>query len=175
MRKFTALLAAAMLALVTLTPAEADAQRRGHGYYDGRGHHGYYDRRHHRRHHRDNGDAVAAGVVGLVLGLAIGSLANQPRRPDAHCTNNYQRCAPPPRQGYSQGYYRDEYRGQPYYGEGGYEQGYDGQSAYERDYGYAPDDQLYGGPPPQQQSQCTRRERQWDRYANRYLMVDVPC
>ncbi len=30
----------------------------------------------------------------------------------------------------------------------------------------------YGGP---RKSQCTRRERQWDRYANRYVTVDVPC
>jgi hypothetical protein len=37
-------------------------------------------------------------------------------------------------------------------------------------------DRGYGGrdyPPPA--SECTRRERQWDRYANRYVTVDVPC
>ncbi|MEQ1819927.1 MAG: hypothetical protein ABL871_15100 [Terricaulis sp.] len=34
------------------------------------------------------------------------------------------------------------------------------------------DNDRYAAP---QQQQCTRRERQWDRYANRYVMVDVPC
>jgi hypothetical protein len=42
-------------------------------------------------------------------------------------------------------------------------------SAYESDYGYDP----YEAAPPREQ--CTRPERQWDRYANRYVTVDVPC
>ncbi len=171
MRKFMALLAAFALVAVTLAPSVADARDRRGGYYGDRDYYGrHYD--HRRRHHdRDRGDAVAAGVVGLVLGLAIGSLASQPREPQVVCRDNYQRC-PPPR-----GYYDDR--------RGYYDQGYDpryddrgGYSAYEQDYGLA------GGPAPQgsydpyydqRQPQCTRRERQWDRYANRYVIVDVPC
>lgn len=164
MRKFTALLAAFAFAAATFTPAAADARdRRGYGYYDGGRHHGYY-----RRHHDHDGDAVAAGVVGLVLGLAIGSLASQPREPQARCTRDYRYCEPPP------GYYerRDGY----------YDPRYDDRrgSYYEQEYG-----ELEGGPyaegsydpayENERQPQCTRRERQWDRYARRYLMVDVPC
>lgn len=157
MRKLISMTAAAALALAALAPsAEAhdrrgyhDHDRGGYGYGDGRdyydrgyGGRGYYD---HRRY-RDNDDdeAIAAGVIGLVLGLALGAAAtSQPRQPQARCYDNYQRCDPP------QGYYR----GGPQYDEG---------SAYERDYG-------------PQRPQCTRRERQWDRYANRYVTVDVPC
>lgn len=164
MRKFTALLAAFAFAAATFTPAAADARDRRHdGYYDGGRHHGYY-----RRHRDDDGDAVAAGVVGLVLGLAIGSLASQPRQPQARCSSDYRYCEPPP------GYYerRDGYSDQRYDDRRG--------SAYEQEYG-----ELEGAPyaegsyepayEDQRQPQCTRRERQWDRYAQRYLMVDVPC
>lgn len=154
--KISALLAAAMIAFVTLAPAPADARDgRGRGYYE-RDHGRYYgDRGRRWRDHDDDGDAVAAGVVGLVLGLAIGSMVSQPREPRYACRDNYQRCAPPPQQGY--------------YDQGGY---YDRRSAYEQDYGYAPP------PPPRgyyEAPQCTRRERQWDRYANQYVVVDVPC
>jgi hypothetical protein len=167
-RKFTALLAAFAFAAASFTPAAADARDRRHdGYYDGGRHHGYY-----RRHRDNDGDAVAAGVVGLVLGLAIGSLASQPRQPQARCTPDHRYCEPPPgyyedRRGYERdGYYdpRDDHRG----------------SAYEQEYG-----ELEGAPyaegsydpayDDQRQPQCVRRERQWDRYAQRYLMVDVPC
>lgn len=48
----------------------------------------------------------------------------------------------------------------------------DGYDDRYNDRGYS--DQRYAPPPPPQQ-QCTRRERQWDRYANRYVTVDVPC
>jgi hypothetical protein len=141
MRKFTALFAAAALAAAALTPAAADARDgrgRGWGGYDRD--YGYYDRgyRDHRRDHDDHGDALAAGAVGLVLGLALGSIASQPRS------------EPPPR------YYE--------------QRGYYGGSAYERDYGYEPG---YYEPPPR--ARCMRAERQWDRYAGRYVIVDVPC
>lgn len=157
MRKLISMTAAAALALSVLAPSAQAHDRRGYrehdrggyGYYGDRrdyydrgyGGRGYYD---HRRY-RDNDDdeAVAAGVIGLVLGLALGAAAtSQPRQPQARCYDNYQRCDAP----------RGAYRG-PEYDEG---------PAYERDYG-------------PRRPQCTRRERQWDRYANRYVTVDVPC
>jgi hypothetical protein len=164
MRKLTSLLAAIALAATSLAPAAADARDRHGRYNDGR-HHGYY------RDH-DNGDAVAAGVIGLVLGLAIGSMASQPRQPD--CYDNYRRCPPPPPQ---RGYY-DQRRDDPrYYDEeleGGYDPRYeDPRAAYERDYGRPPEGSY--DPYVERAPECTRRERQWDRYANRYVVVDVPC
>jgi hypothetical protein len=157
-RSFSALLAAFAFALTTLAPVDdADARDRRGGYYDrGRD----YDHRR-WRDHDDEGDALAAGAVGLILGLALGSMASQPRERGFNCYDNYRRCAPPPPPrchdpcGYDDSYYRE-----PYYE--------DRRSAYESEYGYDP-----YGPPPRQQ--CTRRERQWDRYANRYVTVDVPC
>ncbi|MGE0740358.1 MAG: hypothetical protein AB7O98_03380 [Hyphomonadaceae bacterium] len=150
-RKFTAVLAAFAFALTTMAPVTAAEARERRGYYD-RDYRDHY-RGHHRRHRDDDSDALAAGAIGLVLGLALGSLASQPSEPQVRCSNNYQRCPQP--------YYED--RG--YYERGYYE---DDGSAYERDYGYAP-------PPPPRASECTRRERQWDRYANQYVTVDVPC
>jgi len=160
MSKFVTLLAAFAFAATTFAPVgAAEARDRRGGYYDGGRHHGHY-------RGRDRDDELAAGAIGLVLGLAIGSLASQPRQPQARCTNNYQRCAPPP-QYRDDGYYQDQrYEDERYYEEelegGGYVD--DGRSAYERDYGAAPADR-----------QCVRQERQWDRYANRYVVVDVPC
>ncbi len=174
MRKLTSLLAAFALAAVTLAPATADARDRRHdGYYDGGRYYDYDHRRRWRHHDDDDGDAVAAGVVGLVLGLAVGSLASQPREPQARCYDNYRRCAPPPpprcRSRCDDGYHDEGY----------YDPRYDDRrGAYERDYG------LEGGPYTEgdydpyyeeRQPRCVRRERQWDRYARRYLMVDVPC
>lgn len=49
----------------------------------------------------------------------------------------------------------------------------DGYNDRDYDRGYR-DNQRYSPPPPPE-PQCTRRERQWDRYANRYVTVDVPC
>jgi hypothetical protein len=147
LRKVSAVLAAVLFTAVTLTPV-AEARDRRDGWHSGR-HYRDYDRRHHHRD-RDNGDALAAGAVGLVLGLAIGSLASQPREPQARCYDNYQRCAPPPR------YQDDRY--------------YEGGGAYERDYGRGYDDEPY-----YEDEQCVRTERQWDRYADRYVMVDMPC
>ncbi|MEQ1619228.1 MAG: hypothetical protein ABL883_12895 [Terricaulis sp.] len=154
-RKLISVVAAAALALAAIAPDAALAQdRRGyrddhrgdrHGeYYGGHDYRDYrgYDR-HHRRYRRDrddHGDAVAAGVIGLVLGLAIGAASSDRREPQARCYDNYQRCEPPRRYGG--------------YDQGAYEPGYD------------------DGPAAQQ---CTRQERQWDRYARRYVIVDVPC
>jgi len=167
MRRFSVLAAALVLALTTMAPTGADARdRHGRGYYDRGYYGGHYD---HRRRYRDNNDeAVVAGVVGLVLGLALGAAASQPREPryQERCYDNYRRCAPP-----QQGYYAPPQQ-QGYYQGGNYE---DPRSAYEQDYGYAPPppSQAYYAPP--QQQQCMRRERQWDRYANQYVTVDVPC
>lgn len=177
-RKFTAILAALALGASLFAPsAEARDYGRHHdgGYY---GHHrGYY--------HNDHGDAVAAGVVGLVLGLAIGSAANNPPPPQARCYDNYQRCAAPPpppgyyRQGYAPGGYDPRYQQDPRYADPRYadpryaDPRQDPNSAYEEDYGGGPGYEDQGYAPEQQQ--CTRSERQWDRYAQRYVMVDVPC
>jgi hypothetical protein len=167
-RKFSALLAALVLGVTTLVPTAADARDR-HRYRD-YGHHRDYDR--HWRDRDDDGDAVAAGAVGLILGLALGSMASQPRDRGYDCRDNYRRCAPPPPPrrcydpcGHDDSYYRDDRR---------YDDRYDRGSAYEREYGYE------GGYDPylddrDRRDQCTRRERQWDRYANRYVTVDVPC
>ncbi len=143
-RRFTALVAACALAATALAPAAAEARDRRDGAYE-RHHDDYYDQRRYSDHRRrdrrhDDDDAVAAGVIGLVLGLALGAAASQPRQPQARCYDNYRRCEPP--QGYD-----------PYYQRG--------DGAYERDYGAAPP--------------CTRRERQWDRYSGRYVVIDVPC
>lgn len=157
MRKVSALLAALLFAATTFAPvAEARDGRRGYSerHYD----RDYGRHRGHYRHHDNNDDELAAGAIGLVLGLAIGSLASQPSQPRTSCYNNYQRCAaPPPR-------YDDRYQRDSYYEDRG--------GAYERDYG------LEGGGDGYYEDQrppCVRRERQWDRYANRYVNVDVPC
>jgi hypothetical protein len=166
MRKFTSLLAAVALAATSLAPAAAEARDRHGRYHDGGRHHHRYYRDH------DDGDAVAAGVIGLVLGLAIGSMASQPRQPD--CADTYRRCPPPERE---RGYYDPRDDDPRYYDEeleGGYDPRYeDPRAAYERDYGRPPEgsyDRYVERAP-----ECTRRERQWDRYANRYVVVDVPC
>jgi hypothetical protein len=140
-RNLTSLRAAAAFALTALAPAPADARhRRDRDYgYDCRYDRdcGRYDRG--RRHHNDDDDdAIAAGVVGLVLGVALGAMVSD--------ANNRRQAPPPPQPRY------EDRRG----------------SAYERDYGY--EDPYYDRTP-----QCTRAERQWDRYAQRYVTVDVPC
>lgn len=161
-RKFTSMLAAFALAAAALSPAAADARDR-RGYYDRGDHHGYYGRRHH-----DHDDEVAAGVLGLVLGLAIGAAASQPRD---RCGDGY-RCAPPPpprcydpcerRDGYYDQGYDPRYDQDPYYDD-------DARTQYERDYGVAPSG-YYDEP-----RQCTQQMRRWDRAAGRYVIVNVPC
>ena len=150
-RKFTAFVAAAVLAATALAPT-ADAQRyRGWGgyerHYGGYGHYrGYY-----------GGQVAAIGVVGLVLGLALGSAISSDHYDRGGCYNPcgaYPPAPPPQYRGYDPG------RGGP---------PPDG-SAYEQDYGVSP--KLEGAP---QGSSCTHAERQWDRYANRYVTVEVPC
>lgn len=149
MQKFATILAALAFALTTLAPATASAQRYrgGHdrGYHHGGGYWGDGCRRDNnygcerdrdrRRYGRDDDDAVAAGVIGLVLGAVIASAV-------ANSNNNDRR---------DDGYY--DRREDDYYRGGDYR------------------DDPYYEPEPQ----CTRQERQWDRYANRYVTVDVPC
>lgn len=154
MRKFATILAALAFGLTTFAPATASAQhyRGGHdrGYHGG----GYYgDRDGCRRDHNygcerdrdrrrygrdDDGDALAAGVIGIVIGAVLANaIANSNDRRDDD--RYYDRR--------DDDYYRGrgDYRDDPYYDE----------------------------PPPP--PECTRQERQWDRYANRYVTVDVPC
>jgi len=119
-RKFAALIGAAVLALTTLAPsvAAADPRHRGadRGYYDNhRG--GYYDgRRGYRHRDRDNNDALAAGVVGLVIGTVIGSALSESRRERVPAYY-----PPPPQPRYSGGYYDGPppgYGAQGYYDQG---------------------------------------------------------
>src|SRR5689334_3280373 len=114
MRKLTAMVSAAALAATAFAPV-AQA-REWHGYRGGYGHYGHYYGYDHR------GNVAAAGVLGLVLGLAVGAAISQPRTD--RCYNG---CGgPPPR--YREGY--DGYRDGPAYDGRGYD---DGGSAYEQD------------------------------------------
>lgn len=163
-RRLTTMLAAFAIALATFAPTTADARDRRGGYRD----HGYYDR--HHRDRDDHGDAVAAGVIGLVLGLAIASAASENDR----CDDRYG-CAPPPpprrcydpcarQDGYYDQGYDPRYAGgeEPYYGED------DTRAQYERDYGL--EGGRYADPRP-----CTQQVRRWDERNRRYVIVNVPC
>ncbi len=177
LHKVSAALLAGVLAVATIAPTDADARDR-RGYHSERNHRGD----HYRRHHRDNNnDELAVGVLGLVLGLAVGSAlaenSNEPRRAD--CANNYQYC-PPPAYQQQQGYYNQSYD-QGGYSQGNYDQqSYDeGYSAYEDDYG---DRALEGGyaeaaPSSGTRNACMRQVEQYDPISGRYAMVNVrqPC
>lgn len=154
LRKILASVAAAAVFATTFSPVDASAQR--YGYHDrDRRDHDRGRRHHYRDRHRDNGDAVAAGVVGLILGVTIASLASQPRDQRVQCRDNYQRCPQ-----------------QPYYGgrdQGAYDPRYDDRSgsAYESDYG---DSGAYDDDRP-----CLRREERWDNASGGYITVVTPC
>jgi len=164
-RKLTALVAACAVVFTAIAPTAAEARRHRDGYYER-----HYDHRY--RRHNDNDEAVAAGVVGLVLGLAIGSMASQNNEPRYRCRDNYQRCAPPPQQ---DRYYQDQRYQQDdrYYDDRGAYRGRGG--SYEEEYGLEGGEGSYDPRYEDSRTQCTRRERQWDRYAERYVTVDVPC
>jgi hypothetical protein len=100
--------------------------------------------------HYGRGNGAAIGAVGLIFGLALGAALSQPRTDRCYndCDAYGAPAGPPP------GYYaRPPARADD-----------DPGSAYEQDYGQAPP-----------KSECSRPQRQWDRYANRYVTVDVPC
>lgn len=168
-RKLTGVLAACAFAFTTLTPAIADAQHRRGGYYD-RGDQGRYYR------HRDRHDEVAAGVLGLVLGLSLGGIAARhaarrdciegrgcaplPPPPPGHC---YDPCAA------QQGYYDPRYERRD-----GYDPRYDDRR-YEEEYGEPLEGGYYEDEdyPRPRQAQCTRRR--WDDYERRFVTEAVPC
>jgi hypothetical protein len=149
MKRITAALTALALVAATLAPVPALARDRGrHGgwndhHYSGhhRGHRGY-------RGYHDGSDELAAGALGLVLGLALGAAVSESNRQP-----------PPPRRyddyGYNDGYDRGQYYGPP------------PQAAY----GPPPGDYYDEG------QACIRQVQQWDPYAGRYVWVNLrtPC
>lgn len=174
LRKILASVAAVAVFAATLGPVDASAQR--HGYYESNRHNNYGR----RSHYRGNGDAVAAGVVGLIIGAAIGSMSNQPRDPRLQCNSNYQRCPSQPYYGgANQGSYDPRYDNRngssydPRYDNqsgAAYDPRYDDRSgsAYESDYG--PSQGAYDQTRP-----CLRREERWDAASGGYITVDTPC
>lgn len=149
--KWTAALAAFALSVASIAPQPALA-RDYRGHNNGYGRHYSYD--HGRHRWRDNDDAaLAAGVVGLVLGLALGAAMSDDRpAPRARCYDNYRRC--------DDGYYNQSYAAPPP----------PSRSAYEDDYGSAPPAQDGDRVP---QSGCIQAAQQWDPYAGRYVWVNV--
>ncbi|MFT3728173.1 MAG: hypothetical protein QM759_10150 [Terricaulis sp.] len=154
-RKIATLVAAAALAATAVAPTASarDYYRHGGGYYG----HGYYGHGYYGHH----GDAAAAGAIGLVFGLVLGSALASSASNDHGCYSPCRYDPPPPPPQY-RGY--DPGRGGP-----PAPSTRDG-SAYEEDYGIDP--KLDGGPEAQS---CLRQERQWDRYTQRYVTVNVPC
>lgn len=174
MRKFMTMFAAAAFALATLTPVEASAQRyrhhdRGADAYGCRNDNNYGCERDRDRRLARNG----YGYGGYDRGYGYGD-------------DYYNRGECYDRQGRNHCYDRHDDDDNDAVAAGviglvlgavvataiangnntrndGYDDRYDNRG-YNNDRNYAP-----------QREQCTRRERQWDRYANRYVMVDVPC
>jgi hypothetical protein len=144
MKHITAGLTALALVAASLAPVPALARDRGrHGgwndnYYSGH-HRGYRD--------RDGSDELAAGALGLVLGLALGAAVSE--------SNNQ----PPPRRYDDYGYDNRGY--DPYY------------APPPPQAGYAPPPGDYYS----EGQACIRQVEQWDPYANRYVWVNLrtPC
>ena len=134
--KLTSFVAALAVAVTALAPSLAEARDHGGGYYRGGGYdRGSYDGRYdgrgrgdYRRH--DDGDAVAAGVIGLALGAIIGSAITSsnnrypPPPPRAYYPPPPAYYQPPPPQGYyggsgyaSRGCVVRERVWDPYYGQ----------------------------------------------------------
>ena len=154
MTKWTAALTALALAAATAAPAPAFA----------RAYHGGYRHYSHGRYHHHGDEAVAAGAIGLVLGLALGAALSDPGPPRARCYENYQRCpgpyyGPPPRP--DRGYYdKDDYEG--------YAPGDDRRADYDRDYGDTPSSQR-----PGDGGSCIHPARTWDPHSGTYVWVNV--
>lgn len=112
-KKITALVGAFLIAAAALAPsvASADPRYRGHGdrgYYDN--HRGYNDGRYRSHRYNNNDDALAAGVVGLVLGAVIGSAVTQSNN---NRRNDRYYAPPPPPPNYSGGYDNGPYYNGP--------------------------------------------------------------
>ena len=160
-RTITAALTALALAAGSVAPAHA-YDRRGGGYH-------HYDRGHYYHHDRHNGDAAAAGAIGLVLGLALGAALSDPGPRRARCYDNYRRCAPPPGYGrYQPDAYYDGGYGPPDYQ--GYAPGDARRQAYARDYGVDPEQ---GAPRGYYSGSCIHPARHWDPYSGTYVWVNV--
>jgi len=129
MKKFFAVLCAALMGALVLAPVADARDGRGYGYgrYD-RG----YDRGHHHGRRNNNNDAVAAGVAGLIIGAVVGSALSRPSAPPPQ---RYYAPPPPPPQ--------------PYYQGGSYGDGYNDGYGYQGG-GYAP--------PPQRVCYRTERQ-----------------
>ncbi|QKP78738.1 BA14K family protein [Methyloligella sp. GL2] len=86
---FKTSLAAAAIALVAVSaiaPAYAGDRHRGYhhndrGYSYNRGYNRGYDRGYHRGRDYDNGDALAAGLLGFGVGAVVGSAITAPPAP----------------------------------------------------------------------------------------------
>lgn len=150
-RKLTALMAACAVALTALAPVEAAAQRYrgGDRHYD-RDYRDYrdYDRHRHYDRRRDWRRHDRDDDNDEVAAAIVGLIVGVAIGAAASQNDGRDRR------------YRDDRRYDPRYSR-------DYRDDRYGDYGYA--DDAYAGPP------CVRRERQWDRYANRYVIVDVPC
>lgn len=135
-RQLCAALAALTLAVGMLAPNSAMADDRRHGGY-GRGYdrHDHYDRNYYdrgrghsynrgHRHHDDNDDELAAGIIGLAIGTMLGAAIASPRAPQRTYAPPPRAYAPPPPSYYDQGYDRGGY----------YDQGYDrGRTCYRQE------------------------------------------
>ncbi len=88
----TAILAAASLAAVAAPLATASADSWGRHGWD----RGGWDRPYYRDRHRNHGDAVAAGVIGLAAGALIGSALSQPQPTYVQPAPVYAPPPPPP-------------------------------------------------------------------------------
>lgn len=128
MRKFIAMFATVAFAMATFSATPANAQRyRDRGdYHNNRGHDGYgrrgYDRGYYNRpecydrqgrnhcydRDDDNDDAIAAGVIGLVLGAVIASAVANGNNNQRRDNNGYYSGSQ------DDGYYRDD---DGYYGQ----------------------------------------------------------
>jgi hypothetical protein len=153
-----AVTALALAAASAAVPTSADARD-------------YRDYRYHRYyHHYDHGDAVAAGAVGLILGLAVGAALSDPGPRHTNCYDNGQYCAPPPGYGPPPSYQGNPNSPPPDYydrdgGKGAYNDAPDDRRAdYDRDYGTAP---------PREDNSCLRPTQQWDPYSGRYVWVNL--